>query len=157
MGFMGFGMQKWVYTMRPRKPFSMERKKSFTSIPSDYRKFKLQHSNNKGRFNIPVLLIIIFTVLVGLMIPKWSAYERERINNNIAMKVERDNSAFQFLLKSGKNRLCAGNIYGAYSEFCLALKLKPKNTELKNLLSETLEILCFEHNDYCQELDNIKL
>ncbi|BAO77507.1 hypothetical protein WPG_3277 [Winogradskyella sp. PG-2] len=32
MGFMGFGMQKWIYTMRARKPFSMQGKGSFTKI-----------------------------------------------------------------------------------------------------------------------------
>ena len=27
MGYMGFGMQRWIYTMRPRKPFSGKRQR----------------------------------------------------------------------------------------------------------------------------------
>ena len=68
MGFMGFGMQKWIYTMRPRKPFSMQRKGSFTAVPSKSRKFKLQPLENKGSCNLAIVLLIIFSLLIGLMI-----------------------------------------------------------------------------------------
>ena len=45
MGYMGLGLQKWIYTMRPRKPFSMQRKGSFTAVPTYSREFKLQYSS----------------------------------------------------------------------------------------------------------------
>ncbi len=41
---MGLGMQSWVYKMRPRKPYSKERKPSFTAVPNYHRTFKLQPS-----------------------------------------------------------------------------------------------------------------
>ena len=155
MGFMGFGMQKWIYTMRPRKPFSMQRKGSFTAVPSKSRKFKLQPSENKGSCNLAIVLLIIFSLLIGLMIPKWSAYENKRINAEIEFRESRNNTAFNFLIKSGKNRLSSGKIHGAYSEFTLALNLKPNNKELNSLLLETLEILCFDYNTHCDELEEL--
>ena len=71
MGFMGFGMQKWIYTMRPRKPFSMQRKGSFTVILTYKRSFKLQPSKNKNGYNFGVLFFLILAVIISLAIPKW--------------------------------------------------------------------------------------
>ena len=61
--------------------------------------------------------------------------------------------AFKFLIKSGKNRLIAGNIVGAYSEFSLAHNIKPNDVELNQLLTETLSILCYNDTNYCLKLD----
>ena len=152
MGFMGFGMQKWIYTMRPRKPFSMQRKGSFTVLPSNSRKFRLQPSENKGSYNIAIVLLIVFPLLIGLMIPKWSVYEDKRNMEEIEFRLAKDNYAFNFLIDSGKKRLSSGKIYGAYSEFTLAHNIKPNHKELNSLLLETLEILCFDYNNHCDEL-----
>ncbi len=44
MGYMGLDFQRWIYGMRPRKPFSMQRKGSFSTLPSYQREFKIQAS-----------------------------------------------------------------------------------------------------------------
>ena len=51
--------------------------------------------------------------------------------------------------------MSSGKIHGAYSEFTLALNLKPNNKELNSLLLETLEILCFDYNTHCDELEEL--
>ena len=71
------------------------------------------------------------------------------------MNESKDNEAFEFLLRSGKNRLLSNNILGAYSEFNLAYNIKPKDKELNQLMIETLGILCVNEEKYCSELDDL--
>lgn len=62
MGYMGFGMLSWVYNMKPRKSFSIERKPSFTAVPVYKRKFKLQHSKSSSKKVALIALIILLIV-----------------------------------------------------------------------------------------------
>jgi hypothetical protein len=96
MGFLGLGMQKWIYTMRPRKPFSMQRKGSFTVIPTYSRKFKLQPSKNKGGYNFGILLFLILIIVVSFAIPNWLTQARIHHKEVIALRVSEDNKAFRF-------------------------------------------------------------
>ena len=157
MGFMGFGMQKWIYTMRPRKPFSMQRKGSFTVIPTYSRKFKLQPSKNKGNYNFGILLFLIMVIVISFAIPNWLTQARIHHKEVIALRISKDNKAFDFLMNSGKKRLLKGNINGAYSEFKLAIAIMPFNSEVNQLLFETISLLCQENEDFCKELDELEL
>jgi hypothetical protein len=158
MGYMGFGMQSWIYRMRPRKPFSMERKKSFTSVPKTSRQFKLQRSKQSDKLYIIIsfLLLSLFFGIAYIMkdslLLHANTIEKEK-NERIA---DMNEAAYKFLLNSGKSRLNRNNIMGAYSEFKLAYNLKPKETELKNLLIETVYILCNFDSKYCDELDKLQ-
>ncbi|MBF8149967.1 hypothetical protein ITJ86_08655 [Winogradskyella sp. F6397] len=152
MGYMGLGLQKWIYAMRPRKPFSMQRKGSFTAVPTYSREFKLQYSNNEGSYNFGIILFLIMVLVIALAIPRWIEDSRLRHQQELAWAIQKDNYAFNFLLKSGKWRLNKGRISGAYSEFKLAYAIKPDNVELNALLLETLEILCLDYNRHCDDL-----
>lgn len=156
MGYMGLGMQKWIYGMRPRQPFSMQRKGSFTAVPTYSRKFKLQYSNNKGSYNFGIILFFVMVVVIALSIPCWMEDYRLRHKQELAWAIQKDNYAFNFLLKSGKSRLNKGRISGAYSEFKLAYAIKPDNTELNVLLFETLEILYLDYNRHCDDLQKLE-
>lgn len=155
MGFMGFGMQKWIYTMRPRKPFSMERKPSFTVVPIHKRKFKLQHSKKSNTSYIGVVLLIIMLILIGTYLPKIVTYESQRHKNELAMQIARDNYIFNFLIDSGEKRLDRGEISGAYLEFKLAYAIKPDDEKLNKLLLETLEVLCLDYSRYCENYNKL--
>lgn len=139
--------------MRPRKPFSMQKKGSFTAVPTYKRSFKLQPSKNKGNYNLGILLLLIFLFVVGFSIPNWLEHARINDKEEIALRVEKNNMMFNFLMTSGKERLVNGNVSGAYSEFKLATELKPNDKELNILLYETLSILCFDYNEHCDDLD----
>ncbi|WP_229720498.1 hypothetical protein [Winogradskyella helgolandensis] len=152
MGYMGLGLQKWIYGMRPRQPFSMQRKGSFTAVPTYHRKFKLQYSNNKGSYNFGIILFFVMVLITALSIPRWIEDSRLRHKEELAWVIKKDNMAFNFLLKSGKQRLNKGRISGAYSEFKLAHAIKSDNKELNALLLETLEILCLDCNRHCDDL-----
>ncbi|REE07847.1 hypothetical protein DFQ09_11041 [Winogradskyella pacifica] len=152
MGYMGLGLQKWIYGMRPRKPFSMQRKGSFTAVPTYSREFKLQYSNNKGSYNFGIILFLVMVLVITLCIPSWLDHSRLQHKQELAWAIKKDNDAFNFLIKSGKQRVSKGRILGAYSEFKLAYAIKPKDKELNQLLLETLIILCLDYNKYCDDL-----
>ena len=63
MGYMGFGMQRWVYKMKPRKLFSFERKPSFEALPKYRREFKLKPRSYEEK-PLLSLIIIISVVLI---------------------------------------------------------------------------------------------
>ena len=156
MGFMGFGMQKWIYGMRPRKPFSMQRKSSFTPVPVYSRKFNLQPSKDRGGYNFGFVLFFVIKLVIAFAIPEYLDQARLRHKQNLSLVVAKDNSAFNFLMTSGKRRLVSGEISDAYSEFKLALAIKPDDKELNRLLSETLGILCFDCSKNCDDLNALK-
>jgi len=154
MGFMGFGMQKWIYTMRPRKPFSMKRKGSFSRIPTYNRYFQLQSSKDTTNYNFEIILLTIFAIILTSTLPKWHDYAIERHKQEIAYAKAQDDKAFNFLIKSGKYRLSKGSLAGAYSEFKLAEDIRPNDAELNALLFETLSRLCINYKKHCYKLDN---
>jgi len=155
MGYMGFGMQKWIYSRSPRKPFVKGRIPSFTTIQAYDRKFKLQPSKPIGRFFlvISMLLLGLFFSIIYLKKDEFLIHSTKIQNQQNIRLAQIEVDAFKFLLKSGKYRLETNNIDGAYSEFKLAYKISQNNKELNQLLSETLSILCYNDADYCYELD----
>lgn len=84
MVYMGFGLQKWIYTMRPRKPYSMQRKGSFTDIPSYKRKFKLQPSKDINPYNFGILLVLL--LVVGFSVTKWLSQAKAHQKKVTALK-----------------------------------------------------------------------
>ena len=138
MGYCGFGLQSWIYRMRPRKPFFMERKDSFTKVPIYHRNFKIQ-SSQSSQLKVFLSSVLIFCFLgLGLLLkPKLLNHSREIKKETVERIIIEDNLAFNFLINSGKNRLSTNNIIGAYSEFSLAYKIKPENAELKHVLIDT--------------------
>ncbi|MFD1061711.1 hypothetical protein ACFQ1Q_00535 [Winogradskyella litorisediminis] len=152
MSFMGFGMQKWIYTMQPRRPYSVERKGSFTKIPTHKNKFQFQPSKSSNSYLFAIVLLVIFISIVALKIPAWKKYETEHSQYVRQLKVTKNTNEFNFLMNSGKRRLQNNNLKGAYSEFKLAKAIFPENKEANELFLQTLSILCFEENVFCNEL-----
>lgn len=155
MGFMGFGMQKWIYTMRPRKPFSMQRKGSFTSIPTYSRKFKLQYYKNEGSYNFGIVLFLVIIMVASFTISNWKIYVQLHHKDVMELREAKEIQAFRFLMSSGKRRLNNGKISGAYSEFKLAYAIKPNNNEVNQFLTETLEILCLDYKRHCDDYNTL--
>ncbi|SHH55079.1 hypothetical protein [Winogradskyella jejuensis] len=156
MGYMGMGMQKWIYTMRPRKPFSMERKGSFTVIPKYKRTFKIQYSNIKTDFFIKTVVIALFSIITVQLLYQWRVYEQNHFKSLKVINESKTNWEFNFLMKSGRERLNQQNVIGAYSEFKLAIAIYPDNIEAKELLIQSAIMTCYNHGKYCEELESIK-
>ena len=154
-GYMGFGMQKWIYNRKLRKPFNIQKRPTCNTINNYQRKFKLQPSKNNDIVPFFLSLFILTTFLL-IMVTKKSDFENYISNRNsqISLKEEREsNMAFNFLLKSGSSRLASKNYKGAYSEFMLALKIKPNHNEARELLLETVQLICENDNTLCKDLD----
>ena len=155
MGYMGFGMQSWVYKMRPRKPFSMERKMSFDPLTKYSRQFKIQPSVNKNVRLKNLLLVLSILIMIPLLFNISMGFVDYNRNHYRLMgkRIQNENKeAFDFLIDSGKYRLSINNFIGAQSEFKLAVKIYPENKEAYQLLIETTSILCDNDNKYCDEL-----
>lgn len=158
-GYMGFGMQSWIYKKSPRKPFSKrESLPSFSPLPNYSRKFKLKPSVNENKdLNnfLTLVIILVFAIFLFFLVNRFVAYSNNQAISITAINESKDNEAFDFLMKSGKSRLLSNNIFGAYSEFNLAYNIKPKDKELNELMIETLGILCVSEEKYCDRLDVI--
>ena len=132
----------------------MQRKGSFTSVPTYKRILK---PSKKTRHNyIGIIIMLIVSLLELVYIPKWVAYEYYKYQQEITYKTAQDNRAFDFLMTSGKRRLNSGKISGVYSEFKLAYAIYPNDKELNQSLIETLEILCLDYNRHCSNYNKLK-
>ncbi|MFD2725913.1 hypothetical protein [Hyunsoonleella rubra] len=123
-GYMGFGMQSYVYKRRPKKPFVKHGNvPSFTPLTEDRREFKLKFHKPENRIErglIKLLFILLIGFISVMFCLRFNHYQK-----NLNTMVEHNNSientkAFGFLLNSGIDRLAVGNTEGAYSEFSLA-------------------------------------
>jgi len=157
MGYMGFGMQKWIYTMRPRRPYSMQRKGSFTKVQHCYKTTK--GAKQSDTVDVLILIAIVLIMIVSILVihPRWMAYENnlDAYKNEVA--ISNNQFAFKFLMNSGRHRFLHQNYEGAYAEFKLAKAIYPNNPEVNNLLRKTLIKLCIQEKVYCSDLDELKL
>ena len=156
MGYMGLGMQQWIYTMRPRRPFSMERKGSFTVVPKYKRDFKLQPSKSSDTSHIGIIVFILIVFVLMTLIPRWLDYARIRHYQEVTQTRVIDNKAFNFLMDSGEKRFITGNYTGALSEFKLAHDIRPNSEEVNQLLLEVIGMLCEDDPRYCSEYEALK-
>lgn len=158
-GYMGFGLQKWIYSRKPRiKLYERERITSFTSLPKYSRTFKLQPSateNKKYMGLITVIVGISFIVIISFAYRDFIDYSNNHTKQITVNYNNQNKKAFNFLIKSGKNRLKENRVLDAYSEFSLAYNINPNDENLNHLLIETLSVLCNENISYCNELDNM--
>ncbi len=53
------------------------------------------------------------------------------------------------------NMLKKEDYHAAYSEFKLAYKIKKEDEDLRQIMIETLIVLCKEENEYCSDLDEL--
>lgn len=159
MGYMGLGMHKWIYSRNPQKKlFEKNRLPLFTPIPRYSRTFKLQSNpkENKLRAGILTVVIIIgFIIVLNYFYNQFTVHSKEISKQTMVTENIKNNQAFEFLLKSGKNRLKENRMLMAYSELKLAQALRPDDEELNNILIETLSIICNNDNKYCNELDTL--
>lgn len=161
MGYMGFGMQSYIYKRRPRKPFAKRsRIPSFNPLTEKKQIFKLKKHANADKYQVGLGLVVSVLLVAILMINfgfKIKAHTNTQVDLAKAHLIKSDQDAFAFLVESGKDRLNRGNAEGAYAEFKLAYKIYPNNQELDKLLIETLSVICVEANLYCTELNQYLL
>lgn len=158
MGYSGLGMQSWIYKRKLHRPFSKRSKvPTLASLPLYSRTFTLKPKSKESRRVVgytTIAIILLFFSASYILGNKLHQYEASRLRNQAIVQSEHNDTAFQFLVNSGKSRLSKNNVSGAYSEFVLANKIYPKNKNVINLLIETTHILCVEDQRYCDALQH---
>lgn len=176
MGYLGFGLQKWIYTQRPRKPFSKEMKsscntisqaelKGFDNLMSDSgntdaldKKIQERSKRMDERRIVGALVGLLFlAILVFMLYISFSGFSNaiKRSPESVKLakeQVKKDNElAFDLALKSGTNRLANGQYDLAIKELERALRLKPSDVDAERALAEAYNMTCLKSNKNCDK------
>lgn len=148
MGYMGFGMQKWIYNRNPRKKlFEKRRFHGLVNVQNNSKEFlpkkKVESSQNKIILYLTAFVVLCFTTIsISNFIDyskKFEEYKMKQTENN-------NTKAFNFLIKSGKENLSNNKFQEAYYDFKLAEEIFPNHLTIQNLKNETFYMLCENEN-----------
>lgn len=144
MGYMGFGLQNWIYRQRPRKPFSKQTKSNFEPLPTYNREFNLQKNDNYSKGYNSTYVLVILLVLSVIFI--YILFDYVIIGNSkTTPQVKQDNKeSLDIIIESANNYRKYSEWKSAQKELELALKLDPNNLVVNKLYIQTLFSLCLE-------------
>ena len=171
MGYMGFGLQKWIYTQKPRKAFSRDRKNIGDGIYThstknlnisgrsiqDVEVINERIAANRKRFNakrienrifnlltaLVALIVLIFVLSQFFFTDNSPVHSAQR--NPKANKIQLANLAFEY----ADNYLNNGDYDLAIKEFNTVLSIDSANKEARKGLARTYYMSCFEHSLNC--------
>lgn len=169
MGYMGFGMQKWIYSQKAKKAFSRNRFLSGTKTDSfDFKNDDLhiggRSPNPKDRYpdNLLDLLtkkrsfgqksvnqILLFAITAILL---FAAFQIRKIispGSNEASYSNERLAAFNLSIDYGYEHLARKEFYHALAEFDHAKKLYPDETAAIKGLADTYGSFCSNQRLYC--------
>lgn len=157
-GYMGFGMQNWLYKTKSRKPFEKRKSiPSFSALPKYQRNFQLKknkkHSNKLAAF-LTIAIICCFLLVGFYMSNQFVSYSEKHRSELRKTNIKLDQDAFNFLMESGILELKNQRPEIAYTKFKLALLVFPENKRANQLYLETLSVLCSEDIIYCELLNS---
>jgi len=173
MGYNGLGMQRWIYNLRPRRPFSKDRKPypcdSFERHQRDYNPVLPSGSDTKeniflkylkeekktGRFKIMLaILISLFLILFVLAIIENESPTNENVEEILDTDVKYS-SNYNYLVKSGYIYIYKFKIEKAISEFRLAIACDSIPDLAYKGLVYCLIIDCDSNYSSCKEAEKI--
>jgi cytochrome c-type biogenesis protein CcmH/NrfG len=176
MGYMGLGMQKWIYTQRPRKPFSKLRKLSIVTdkrFAIDDLKVGGRTHKNPSKRDIKLVLermgrtslrnkllnlliafaIILLTYVILIKYEPWKSTENteqyliQQQEKALQLKIENFNMSISY----GKHYLNKGDFVLAKQEFHHALEVFPNNQETLEYLVKTYMQDCITNEVNCEK------
>lgn len=177
MGYMGFGLQKWIYTMKPRKPFKKGNKKpgyeaneflnpqefkpSGTSINDpeslEYKiklsKKRIAFRHKAGRIYSVLIIagILGVIVLIYMGISGYMSEFRENHNTVIILNTLEEENAMAVFIESGILHLKNSEIENAINNFKLALSIDPYNKTALYNITLAFSINCEINARNCEE------
>lgn len=177
MGYMGFGMQKWIYTSKPRKPFSKDRKGFGNTIPKlqtknifDHKtqisgkilehktpEEKIQEQNLKRKQKtFRFILLIAVVTIISIISVNYFRGENVRWENrnnklrNYRTRIEKEKEKAYLMIKANADKqLKLKNYASAINEFKQLTVLKPNGIKEKKALANVLYLACMEQNIEC--------
>jgi tetratricopeptide (TPR) repeat protein len=155
MGYMGFGLQKWIYRQMPRNAFSKERKLEYDSISKNHHDFSpkpaIKPTKNKQKALVSIGILLILISFSVYLISTFYKYSHNRKNTTEIELKKIEKQAFKVLCNSGIVYFERQNWSKAKAEFELALKLEPDDLKLNLYFAQTLLWLCKSEKQKCTE------
>lgn len=181
MGYMGFGMQKWIYSRRARKPFTRRSLETGDTV----EKYTVGDLNIKGRthrthlspeerketlrrisrrsLNNKILNIIIsvslitITVVVLVNIKPWKAngFSEQYILDENRKELVEKSEVFELSMEYGKSYLKRNAYESAIKEFRHALKVFPEDKEALDYLVKAYVKDCISNDNNCDTAKKI--
>ncbi|MGV6832510.1 MAG: hypothetical protein ACWA5P_13230 [bacterium] len=140
MGYMGFGLQNWIYRRRPRKPFSKKTRPTFYALPNYEREFKIQPSKDDNMSIpklVPILLIVFLVFFLTKGIKDFMDYSKDLNSFATQRNAEKSSKAFKYLVDAGEWRLLHHHYDEALRKFEFAREIYPEDERLINFLEVT--------------------
>lgn len=177
MGYMGFGMQNWIFKQRPRRAFSKDRKPTGDTVPrlvtkefnisgrtqknleqidqnKSYYLGRIRKRSIKEKIVSSLILVTIFlSVFLLYKYQPWKRFEVSKEDVILAQqKAEQQKRAvFNMTLSYGNRKLVDGEIESAIKEFEHALKIFPNSLEAKVSLAKSYVLDCETNQNNCEK------
>lgn len=177
MGYMGFGLQKWIYKLKPRKPFKKRTKsagyethefdnpkgfslKETSTNNPELAELRLKETTERIKLNtrreriFSALFIIGMIVILAFIyygVTDFSKKGNEIQKTKTARISHERQNALELLIKSGKLNLKSNEIENAINDFKLALNIDENNTIALINLILALSIDCEVNSKNCEE------
>jgi tetratricopeptide (TPR) repeat protein len=177
MGYMGFGLQKWIYNLKPRKPFKKGTKgKGYeTHEFGNPKEFKLKETGTSNpalaelrlietrkRIQLNTRIERLFSVLfiIGLIVffafmylGVFDSSKKSKETQKVAStRITNERQyALELLIRSGELNLKNNEIENAINDFILALNIDENNTTVLYNLILALSIDCEMNSRNCVE------
>lgn len=167
MGYIGFGLQKWIYKQKARRPFSNSRNgisedssfsKNFNVPVGAYNKEQAIENIDKRKkrdFFIVGSLIVIIVGVGFIFSNSFSIYENKNLQNKLDKELVFKLESYTILIDSGDKYFENDDYLIASAEYELAYKVKP-SAELKKKLLLCYFELCKDNSDFCLKYNNLK-
>jgi len=145
MGYMGIGQQKWIYTQRPRKPFTKSRKPIHTPIGNSNSSTR---SFTPGKYEqeqkVPILLTTIlwllsisFLIYFSILISNARANNKRNASlNPIALDTSDTDQMNAYLIDNIEYNFARGNYKYAKEDLTLLLNEQPNNKKARYIQLE---------------------
>jgi len=172
-GYMGFGLQKWIYRQWPKRFFKLDRKPINDSVEayntkkwdakfppktdySRFAKFLRIRSKDESRGNsimaLSAFAIILATVwIIAFTFPKSTFISTKKILREYHRSEKLE--AYQYLRNSIIFETEKNNFAAAYDEYVLANKLFPQAIYHQVELANMYVTLCNDKSRYCSETE----
>ncbi len=178
---MGLGMQRWIYTQMPRRPFSKKRRqvgdtnyrysvdgpnisgRTHTDRSSNKDRQEILHRisrravNNKITSVIIIISIFIITTVILINYKPWitSLNAEHTIHEKQQKELAEKTHAYEFAMSYGKHFLKSGDYELAIVEFHNANRVFPDNKEAMDLLVMAYVQNCIANGNNCEKAETI--
>lgn len=166
MGYSGFGLQKWIFTQKARKPFSRKRgadvdnskfNNRFSFLSGVYSKEEaLNKISIRKRYNLVLAFVLVIFLLGFAFFFIKGIKKYEVIHKNSKNEIINSTQAESFfILKELGNKYFENKDYiNALREFELAYAIDPENG-IKFKLLTCYENLCESDLSYCDKYNDL--